>query len=652
MNLAELTKEQKQYMILGVLGVVIILGLGWFGIRLSLNSVEKAKTRLVELSDKIERADKTLTKGGNTSSDFESTTEYLKEELQRIPPDRNYYSWATEVIYSTGRNSGLEIDSVDEYTQSAGKAGAKAAVQFESYSLRISARGSYADTKDFLKVLEEDHPLVRIIGIDISSGGNPDSHDVQLLVQWPFKVDAVAKIWEQVGKTQTALAAKVSRPRLPIKPADADPKPEMEAVAEVEKTEAPAVVSTPNEKSAPVKLPAVEPQPPRPAAPKSQEPVKVVSAPKPEPVSVPEAEPVVPEVPAVAEAPVEKSHPAEAPEVPVVVAPEVEKEAVAEAPKPEPVIVPEVHRPEEPVAVAEKAEPEPLPAAVPEIIPAQPEEEPKVAAVEPKEETTPVNNTVDPAVEPVVATVPESGKSEPVEVAEEKAEIPEPVEEPEPVVEPVVVARAAPESVEGIREKEVEPEAVEKEPESVEEPEIVAVAVVESEAVVEPKPESEVAGSETFAALETLPAVEPEVVMTETEDLSVDSFNVEPQDPEAAKLQSLLTSLGSRGDESVEPEAPVEDDASVAELEALAAQLAAQQDAAVTAPVPADRPVEEPGVVKMEESEPEPVELKGEQYALTPNSAKILTDLLHVDKPKTADTLDSFLDGLMENIND
>jgi len=237
MSLSNLTKQQKQYLSAGVVVVLIVAILAALGIKVSLSSIGKAKAELATLSQQIDQADGALSRRNQISEDYERTVSILKSHLKNVPPDVNYYSWATETIYSAGRNSNLEIDSVDEVS-SIGKAGGdeNAAIKFELYSLRIVARGTYKQIKTFIQNVEQKHPLLRFTGLDITAGTNPDSHNVQLYVQWPFKLGAIAKNWADIEAKQHMIAKRdalkpavsgADVPKEKIEPKPATVKPEV-----------------------------------------------------------------------------------------------------------------------------------------------------------------------------------------------------------------------------------------------------------------------------------------------------------------------------------------------------------------------------------------------------------------------------------------
>lgn len=211
MILKDLVKGQKQMLVLGAIGAVALVSLAVVGIRFSLSSVAKAKEELLDLSSKIKTADNVLSKSSNTSSDYDGSVKILKECLDKIPPERDYYSWASQVIYATAKATGLEVDSIDEMSAPGSRAaGKKDDIGFRSYSLRITARGGYAQTKHFISRIEHDQPLARFPGMEISSGSSPDSHNVQLFLQWPFNLSTLEELWDEVESKKKSIALKSS----------------------------------------------------------------------------------------------------------------------------------------------------------------------------------------------------------------------------------------------------------------------------------------------------------------------------------------------------------------------------------------------------------------------------------------------------------
>ena len=272
MNIADLSKEQKQYVVIGGIVVVVLVALIVF-VSSSLSSTKDARLELADLTGKIDNADRALAKRDQEKTEFSETSAKLKVHIKNFPPNRNYYSWATEIVYDTARLAGLEVDAINEQTSAKkSKKAGKGATKLESYSLRITARGGFGNIKDFLGQIEESQPLARVTGVDISAGSNPDIHDVQLFIQWPFNLSAIIEAWEAIAKKQEALGKHDStKPEQPqpktTKAAEPEtPVPELEKPApkktptppplrQVSETNAKLLVPKPAEPLSPVAVP-------------------------------------------------------------------------------------------------------------------------------------------------------------------------------------------------------------------------------------------------------------------------------------------------------------------------------------------------------------------------------------------------------------
>ncbi|MDF7801282.1 hypothetical protein P4C99_17520 [Pontiellaceae bacterium B1224] len=558
MNLSELTKEKKQYLILGIVGGVAILAAIGFGVNFSFSSLAASKAELAELTEKINRAERTLSGTGKTMDGLEEAVSRLKGYLDFIPPEQNYYSWATELVYSKGRKAGLEIESVDEIRVSGGnKSIPDDPVYFETYSLRITARGGYAQTKAFLKDIETNLPLVRFSGLEVSKSNDLALHDIQIIIQWPFKLNRITKLWEDQPIRKKAMVAAA--------------KPEPASVPQVEQP-APAVVEP---KSAPL------PTPPE----SKPEPVVVKAEPEPAPKRV------------VVEPAAEKP-------APVVVQAKPASRPTPPERKPEPVVV--------------KAEPVPAPKP-PVVVPAPVVEKPAPVVVESKPAPMPTPPESKP--EPVVV------KAEPVPTPKPDVVVPAPVvEEPAPVVvESEPAPDTEPEEAHELESILASIDPVQKSPA----PETPTPVVVESE----PTPVS--APEETYELESILASIDPvqESPAPETPEPEVQE--------EENDMSALLASLGSHGSDTLEPVPVVEPPAVQDDLAAYVQELAE------SAPV---------------QSAPEPVEMIAPvevpdadgaiRYVSSSKSAKIIEELLIKGKPKASASLGSFLDGLVEDIND
>ncbi len=201
MSLAGFLEEHKQPVLVITLTTVVFVLVVVFGIRFSLASIAAARGELEELADKIEMANRALDHRDAFIQELGTSTATLKHFQAQLPPQRSYYSWATEMIYSVARAAGLDISAIDEINAHARAGGEKGQdIPLEIYSLRITAQGGYESARQFLLGIEQKHPLARLTGIEISSGPKPDVHEVQIFVQWPFQMGELARLWDEIDE--------------------------------------------------------------------------------------------------------------------------------------------------------------------------------------------------------------------------------------------------------------------------------------------------------------------------------------------------------------------------------------------------------------------------------------------------------------------
>ena len=202
-----MTKEQKQYLLLGGGVLVILFLVFFFGFKATFASARIASQKVDDLSGRIELAKHSLEERAKMAEERGMIAVKLEELLQNLPPKRNYYSWASEIIYDTARHTGLEVDAIDELerprlqSRSKKKSSKKKEnkIQIELYALRITAHGTYEDLKRFLLWVEEKHPLVHVMQLTVSPGADVETHDIQIQIQWPFNLDSVKSAWDALS---------------------------------------------------------------------------------------------------------------------------------------------------------------------------------------------------------------------------------------------------------------------------------------------------------------------------------------------------------------------------------------------------------------------------------------------------------------------
>ena len=108
MKFSEMTKEQKQYAVLGVLvGVALMVGLSQFVLAPLQTKLAGARRELDDLTDKIHRAERLIKSEETLRVNVRESTEQLNLATRKYIPDAdNPLSWATQVLYEQARAAG------------------------------------------------------------------------------------------------------------------------------------------------------------------------------------------------------------------------------------------------------------------------------------------------------------------------------------------------------------------------------------------------------------------------------------------------------------------------------------------------------------------------------------------------------------------
>lgn len=191
MKFSEMTKEQKQYAVLGVLvGVALMVGLSQFVLAPLQTKLAGARRELDDLTDKIHRAERLIKSEETLRVNVRESTEQLNLATRKYIPDAdNPLSWATQVLYEQARAVGIDIQSVSEAGSSSVLSRLVEAgdVNFGSYSVRINTRCSYDQLKVLLREMHASNPYLSVAGLNIiGKPASPPEHDVTIRVEWPL----------------------------------------------------------------------------------------------------------------------------------------------------------------------------------------------------------------------------------------------------------------------------------------------------------------------------------------------------------------------------------------------------------------------------------------------------------------------------------
>jgi hypothetical protein len=191
MKWADLSKEQKQYIMLGGIVAValvyviytLLTGLAPEG---SEESSKQVELDLEKLEEQVDKAEGTIRKERRILEGYEKTMEELQTMQQRyFPNEDNRYSWVTELIYAQSRRFGIEVQQISEL----GSPGAEQQ-PFERYAVQVNLTCSYAKLIRFVRYFEKSNPLMRIFEVAVSSNKqDAENHNVKLIMAWPTTMD-------------------------------------------------------------------------------------------------------------------------------------------------------------------------------------------------------------------------------------------------------------------------------------------------------------------------------------------------------------------------------------------------------------------------------------------------------------------------------
>ena len=185
-----MSKEQKQYAILGGVGGLALIYVLYTVLSSLLAAPADKNAETVDpdtLESNVQAAERTLKKERPIMREYEDGLAYLDEVRKYFPNEDNRYSWVTELIYTQGRNFGIEVESINELGR---QEAAVTVPPFTRYAVQVNLRCRYDRLVAFIKHCEEDNPMMRITQLTINSDENdPVNHTVKVVMEWPTSLD-------------------------------------------------------------------------------------------------------------------------------------------------------------------------------------------------------------------------------------------------------------------------------------------------------------------------------------------------------------------------------------------------------------------------------------------------------------------------------
>ena len=197
MNPSGMSKEQKQYVVLGALvGAILLYSLTTLVLGPLQRNWAQAREEIKELEAKTAEASRLIRNRAALSADLaESSAAVGTAAAEFIPDPANPLAWATLALYAVGREVGLDIRAVSEISApqvllAQGKDGIR---QFGAYAVRIDAQCNFALLRKFLGALEESNPYLCVSGIAVQGRPEqPEEHVTNLTLEWPAWIDRSA----------------------------------------------------------------------------------------------------------------------------------------------------------------------------------------------------------------------------------------------------------------------------------------------------------------------------------------------------------------------------------------------------------------------------------------------------------------------------
>jgi len=194
MKFSELNKEQKQYVVLGVMMVVtavaVIQNLLLAPRRERLAAAQKMIT---DNEARVRRGEATLRRDRVTRESLRETAAAIVKISEELPPELSRYTWALNRVMGVAHDLELPPPLVREYSGQRFVAHRRPyaevrdrASMWVPYTLEVTAQLGYHDLLRFLAKLKEDHPYISVGSLSIQENvATPERHNIRMLLEWP-----------------------------------------------------------------------------------------------------------------------------------------------------------------------------------------------------------------------------------------------------------------------------------------------------------------------------------------------------------------------------------------------------------------------------------------------------------------------------------
>lgn len=190
----ELSKDQKQKFILGLLGAVTVL----YAVKtlfldnvvqrsqFASESVEDVRAKLADYHSRLEPGSAAL-----AQQVLKVRENMVNITSKNLPPQGGEFAWAASKVYELQQQFKLDITKEDVGVLLRTSAGGPLLKQsaFVPYTVKTTFEGSFAETVGFLHGLEQKYPYATLSRMNFTAGSTPEKHAVEIILQWPAWAD-------------------------------------------------------------------------------------------------------------------------------------------------------------------------------------------------------------------------------------------------------------------------------------------------------------------------------------------------------------------------------------------------------------------------------------------------------------------------------
>jgi hypothetical protein len=190
MNWQQMSKEQKNKLILAVLGGGFVLAaLYQFALTPFLNSHQEMMQKRDDLRDNVNKAQMAI----HSEVTLDRQARELRSKLTgifstQIPPPDNALSWASQIINGQAGKLGLDVISTVEVEAGGGgwDQSDMAKRAFKPYAVQVDISCSFDKAEKLVRSLQQSNPFLFIASLSISADPRSvETPAVVMVIEWP-----------------------------------------------------------------------------------------------------------------------------------------------------------------------------------------------------------------------------------------------------------------------------------------------------------------------------------------------------------------------------------------------------------------------------------------------------------------------------------